>query len=156
VSGYFNHGKTRDALEQKNPVANPKPTFLTMSTADIASCTYTPPIGPPAGSDYLLNVNGVPARLFKSLKEKTFYPDAGVWKDIEFRFIAPDRSPWEMIWTILELRDEMASEAKRDLRNLTIMTLAGANHFVSHLRSPILPYSILICFRLIGMNLTVL
>ncbi|KAI0702380.1 alpha/beta-hydrolase [Cerioporus squamosus] len=139
VSGYYAHGATSDTLERRTPLASPPPTLSTLTDADRAAALYPAP-GDPGGSDALLLVGGIQSGAFAALFERaialpTSQAESEVtdgWADVEVRNVWCDRSVWEMPWSVWHLRAKLESEKKagKALRDVTLLRLRGANHFV--------------------------
>ncbi|TFK94529.1 alpha/beta-hydrolase [Polyporus arcularius HHB13444] len=143
VSGYYVHGDTLDTLERRTPLTSPPPTLSTLTDADRAAALYPAP-GDPGGSDALLLVGGIQSGLFAALFERALaLPTAqadsdgedqvtDAWANVEVRNVWCDRSVWEMPWSVWNLRAKLESEKKagRALRDVTLLRLKGANHFV--------------------------
>ena len=145
VSGYFQHGDTADAIERRVALANPPPTLSTLTEEELASVMYPGP-GNPGGSDDMLMGGGIQSGMFKQLKDKAFYlqpgakaetleedPVTDAWRDVEVRYVWCERSVWEMTWSAWKIREELqeAKESGKKMRNLKVLRLPGANHFVS-------------------------
>ncbi len=144
VSGYYVHGDTLNTLERRRPLTSPPPTLFTLTDADRAAALYPAP-GDPGGSDALLLVGGIQSGLFAALFERALaLPTAQAedndedqftdgWANVEVRNVWCDRSVWEMPWSVWNLRAKLESEkeAGRALRDVTLLRLKGANHFVS-------------------------
>ncbi len=125
-------------------MTSPPPTLSTLTDADRAAALYPAP-GDPGGSDALLLVGGIQSGLFAALFERAIaLPTAQAegdgegkvtdgWADVEVRNVWCDRSVWEMPWSVWNLRARLESEKKagKALRDVTLLRLNGANHFVS-------------------------
>ncbi|KAH9933984.1 uncharacterized protein BXZ73DRAFT_100822 [Epithele typhae] len=146
VSGYFQHGDSADAIERRTPLANPAPTLSTLTDEERESALYPGP-GEPSGSDGLLLAGGIQSGLYEQLKNAALYlPEeiasplgedgdemvTSAWSDVEVRYIWCERSVWEMTWTSWKMREEMreAQAQGKNMRNLKILRLLDANHFV--------------------------
>ncbi|EIM81598.1 alpha/beta-hydrolase [Stereum hirsutum FP-91666 SS1] len=150
VSGYYAHGDSASELEHRIALAEPTPTILTMSPEDIQAKLHAPP-AIPGGSDDLLVVTGIQHGLYDTMRRATlFFANPGVaeaeageeegeeeavrgdWKGIELRYIWCDRSVWEVPWGTWALQAELqeARKAGKETRNVVLVRLKGANHFV--------------------------
>lgn len=137
VSGYYTHGNSPADLERRRPLDDPPPTILGMTMEEVQSCFHEKPAGP-GGSDALLLVGGIATGLNTALRKSAFFPEDSEgkgddWADIELRYLWCDRSVYEMPWGTWALRSELDEAKKKGLRmrNVTIVCLPGANHFVS-------------------------
>lgn len=141
VSGYYTHGDSSDTLERRTPATEPRPTIFQIKPEEVQSSLHEGP-GSPGGSDLTLLGLGIATELWAALKDKAFYPtekafdEDGTGEDlagVELRYLWCDRSVYEMPWGTWTLRAEL-DEAKakgRRMRNINVVRLAGANHFVS-------------------------
>ncbi|KAI0776700.1 Alpha/Beta hydrolase protein [Trametes elegans] len=136
VSGYYVHGDTIDSMERKTPLRDPPPTLSTLTPEEVARALYLPP-GGPGGSDEILLNTGLKLGLFATLREGALYLPEGetqgdLWLDTEVRYVSCERSVWEMPWGTLALKEELAKSRKagRPLRNVRLVFVKGANHFI--------------------------
>lgn len=140
VSGYYNHGMTKDTLEKHTPATQPPPTITTMRPDEVTTSFSIEPTGP-EGSDSLL-INLAVGDLFANLRENAFYlentpvsvPSAVDLAAVPLHYIWGDSSVYEVPWGALCLFDELEEARKqgRRIRNIFVTRLAGANHFVSN------------------------
>lgn len=136
VSGYYEHGDSIPSLEQRNALASPRPTILNMSQDDIESGMDIKPTLP-GGSDNVMLDQGIKHGLFAILREEAVYVNktprhSGEWSDIGLNYLWCDNSPWEMPYGALTFQEEIdeAKKLGRDMRDIHIIRLKGANHFV--------------------------
>lgn len=146
VSGYYAHGNSASELEHCVAQAVPIPTILNMSPEDIQANLHAPP-AIPGGSDDLLLAAGIRHGLYDVMRRAAlFFTSSGAsegqgeeenavrseWKGIELRYIWCDRSVWEMPWGVWALQEELeeARKAGKEVRNVVLVRLKGANHFV--------------------------
>ncbi|KAH9895894.1 Alpha/Beta hydrolase protein [Cubamyces lactineus] len=139
LSGYFHHGNTLETLEQKTPLENPPPTFTTFAQDELASMMDLAP-GDPGGSDMRLLIGGLTCGLFGQLKKGALYLPArdaarnvSAWPHVEVRFVRCESSLWETQAAYFALEEEMAEAKEKGLplRNVKIVHVPGANHFVA-------------------------
>ena len=132
VSGYFMHGESLETLELRTPADEPRPSILNFSPEEFAQVFHPGPAGH-EGSDLLLLNAGIATGLNKRMKDEGLYPQGeDVWRDVEVRYLWCDRSVFEVPVGMWGLRKELEEEkeAGRPVRNVTIVRLRGANHFV--------------------------
>lgn len=139
VTGYYTHGDSPDTLELYKPVADPPPTILNMTPEEIQTHFCEKPAGPD-GSDALLVTAMAATGLNSVLRKTAFYLDKDdeasegeIWAGTELRYLWCDRSVYEQPWGTWSLRRELqeAREKELKMRNITVVLLEGANHFVS-------------------------
>ncbi|KAA1472012.1 hypothetical protein DENSPDRAFT_777531 [Dentipellis sp. KUC8613] len=125
VSGYFNHGRSGNSLELKQPLLDPQPTILSMSDAEQQSCLHLGP-GAPGGSDLMLMTEGARHGVFALLKEDALYlkPELGndgdPVEELEVVYLWCDQSVWEMPWGARALQSELgdARKLRKPTRNI--------------------------------------
>ena len=112
-----------------------------MSEEDIRTSLHTAP-AVPGGSDAILLGAGIQHGLYASLRKGAFYLQPASssmevpgndWRDVELRYVWCDRSVWEMPWGTWALQAELKDAkitGKPTIRNIRILRLRGANHFV--------------------------
>ncbi|KAI0631506.1 hypothetical protein C8Q77DRAFT_1218969 [Trametes polyzona] len=138
ASGYYSHGDTLETLEQKTPLRDPPPTTETLTPEELASMEYLPP-GGSDGSDALLMRRGRDSGLFKSLKERAFYPErqevaegnTSGWPNVELCYVYCQRSVWEVMWGTWALRKEVEDGKQKGsrIRPIKLVEIKNANHF---------------------------
>jgi hypothetical protein len=138
VSGYYTHGDSAATLERRVPVDDPRPTILSITPEELQTVFHADVTGP-GGSDLLLLGGGIATGLNEAMWRGALYlsgdGSGNEWADVELRYLWCDRSVYEMPWGTWALKKEV-EDAKRKglpLRNLSIVRLRGANHFVSGL-----------------------
>lgn len=135
VTGYFTHGESAETLELRTPAAEPRPSILSITQEELVRAFHPGPAGP-EGSDRLLVLAGIASGLNRIMKEEGFYPEGeDPWKHVEVRYLWCSQSVYEGPWGAWALRKELeeANKAGRRTRNINVVCLRGANHFVSPL-----------------------
>lgn len=142
VSGYYQHGDSIAALEQRTALADPRPTILTISQDDMyAAIDITPTL--PGGSDSLILKQGIRHGLFAALRTGAVYLNktpkqahahARGWNDVGLTYVWCDHSEWEMPYGAMTFQAELEDAKKmgKATRVVNVVRLRGANHFVSH------------------------
>lgn len=128
-------------LEFRTPQENPPPTLSTLSHEDASRVLSLQPILP-GGSDQLLLDSGIRTGLFASLRDLALFSPAQAsaptnsaedWSKIKLRYIWCEKSVWEMPWGVKNLQQDIENARKsgRTTREVEIVQLPAANHFVS-------------------------
>jgi hypothetical protein len=121
-----------DALELRTPLAHPPSTISTMTPEEIASCTV-PEQSKPNSSDMLIMFS-LRRKYGNAMRQAALFPEQkNGWNRIEWRIIWCDRSIWDVLFGIAELKKELerAGEEGRETRKVIMVRWRGANHFVS-------------------------
>ncbi|KAL1947095.1 hypothetical protein VTO73DRAFT_14056 [Trametes versicolor] len=143
IGNYFTHGDPWThggaALEHRSQAPDIVSTTARMSVTELAVCAHPRP-AQVGGSDYHLIGVCVEHGTYGALKDGSMYlqdsqEDADAWSAVEVRVVWCDRSPWEMVWAVYLLDEEIkeAWAAGKPLRNISLVRLKGANHFVGAL-----------------------
>ena len=137
VSGYYRHGESILALEQRNALLYPRPTLLTISQDDMNSAIDIEPTLP-GGSDSLILQQGIRHGLFTALRTAAVYVNktprnARGWSDVGLNYVWCDQSEWEMPYSAINFQAELEEAKKlgKATREINIIRLRGVNHFVS-------------------------
>ncbi|KAI0354370.1 hypothetical protein OH77DRAFT_1405139 [Trametes cingulata] len=150
VSGYYIHGDTFETLEQKTPLQHPPPTLSTLTPEEVEAAQYLPPIVP-GGSDVAVFEGGLQLGLFTALKDGALYlpskgngdaaeedgddeddPQGNAWPNVEVRYVHCENSVWHLPWGTWALKKEVEEAKQKGLpiRNVRMVHIRGANHFV--------------------------
>lgn len=133
---------TEQAFERRTADVEPPPTIATMTPEEIQACFSTGPAGP-GGSDLeTMNLGFAKGRNAR-MRERAFYlehkPTAGAsnWANVPLRYVWCDRSAYVMPWGASCLCSELenAKKSGRRMRNISVVCLPGANHFVGSSQS---------------------
>lgn len=137
VSGYYRHGDSILALEQRNALLYPRATLLTISQDDMSSAIDIEPTLP-GGSDSLILRQGIRHGLFTALRTAAVYitktpRHVRGWSDVGLNYVWCDHSVWEMPYSAITFQAELEEAKKmgKATREINIIRLRGANHFVS-------------------------
>lgn len=143
IGNYFTHGDPWThggaALEHRFQAPDIANTTTRMSATELAACTHPVP-AQVGGSDFYITWACVEHGTYGALKDGTLYMQesqagADAWHAVEVRVVWCDRSPWEMVWGAYLLDKEIkeARAAGKPLRNINLVRMKGANHFVGAL-----------------------
>lgn len=139
VSGYYTHEPRLETFEKHTPAAMPPPTISTMKLEETRECFETGP-SRPGGSDHAILWLGIASGVNKRMRELAFYShhaslnaETDPWTAIPLRYLGCECSVYEIPWGTKCLRAEIEErkESGCDMRSIHVVTLPGANHFVS-------------------------
>ena len=140
ISAYWDHGKVPSLATSmaRKGLDEPSSTLDRMSVEERELFVSLGPGKLDTGSDthtmMLCGVHG----LYGMLKDVSFYLDSdaeapGGWDDVEVRVVWCDHSIWSSAWASEAIKaelDEAATKGKAT-RNINLVRIRGANHFVS-------------------------
>ncbi|TBU23391.1 hypothetical protein BD311DRAFT_703965 [Dichomitus squalens] len=137
VSGFYQHGDTKDTLTFRDALASPPPTLTTLSTEERGAAAHSVPADPRGGSDLTIMVTGMVSGAFATLHEEALIlspakAEQSPWNAVEVRHVCCGSSSWVMPWAMMSFQEELREKknAGQKLRNVTFVRLRGANHFV--------------------------
>ena len=138
LSGYYTHDLARDKLEMKTPDAEPSPTLSRLGPKQVQAY-FDPKLAALGEADMMLIRaafrNGAferQRRLALGLAGETTGQEDR-WLGVPLRYLLCEGSVWEMPWSAICLRRELEEgrRSNRTIREVSIVPLARANHFVS-------------------------
>jgi len=146
ISGYYSHDGAVDGLERRTSSTSPTPTLGRMTPEQLQG-VFTASAAGEDGPDTLhlrlSEVTGASAlfrhRVLFHNGSHAMRPNH--WAALPIRHVACNRSVWHMPWCAAALRRELdeAKDDTRRVRDVEIVTLMGANHFVGCVRFAIRP-----------------
>lgn len=127
-------------FERRTADVEPPPTIATMTPEEIQACFSA---GPAGGSDLETTILGYAKGHHARIRERAFYIEhrltagASNWADVPLRYVWCDRSIYMMPWGASCLCSELenAKKSGRRMRNISVVCLPGANHFVGSSQS---------------------
>ncbi|KAI1789089.1 hypothetical protein LXA43DRAFT_595463 [Ganoderma leucocontextum] len=141
-SAYFKHGDidNPDTYETHNPLADPAPTWHTLTPEEVEAIYDPVPGDVRGGMDSTLMSAGMSVGAFGALREaalrlpegKGLAPEAESWDAVEVRHVWGDHSVAAMMWAMHALRAELEKEKKAGtrVRNVKFARVEGGNHIM--------------------------
>ncbi|PWI76041.1 hypothetical protein PCL_03235 [Purpureocillium lilacinum] len=137
ISGYYSHDGAVDGLERRTSSTSPTPPLGRMTPEQLQG-VFTASAAGEDGPDTLhLRLSEVTGASSLFRHRVLFHNGSHAmrpnhWAALPIRHVACNRSAWHMPWCAAALRRELdeAKDDTRRVRDVEIVTLMGANHFV--------------------------
>ncbi|KAF5009713.1 hypothetical protein FDECE_4059 [Fusarium decemcellulare] len=137
VSAYYTHElptEHSDGLERRIPAQDQLPTIDTATKEQIEGF-FDSKVAGFEGSDILYAGLGLSTGLNAELRDRVFClprkSTPSFWETLPIVYLCCDRSVYEMPWAALSIQNQLkeAEQLGHKMRNISIVTMKGANHF---------------------------